>query len=296
MEHVEPPGLPPDLAAAMPFRRRAVRIDGRLVHTVDHGEGRPVLLVHGNPTWSFLWRKVVRGLGGFRVVAPDLLGFGLSDKPRRLAFHTVDAHVAAVRALVDGLELDDVVVVGQDWGGPIGCGVARHLDAGGRLHGVVLGNTGVLPPRRPLKATSFHRFSHVPVLSELAFVGLGFPVPVLARVQGDRSSIGAFERRAYRYPFRRLRDRAGPLGLARMVPHRDGHPSLPALDAIGAWAEGWRGPTALVWGKADPILGRALGRLRAAWPQAHVTETDAGHFLQEEVPDALVEAIRGVRN
>ena len=132
------------------------------------------------------------------------------------------------------------------------------------------------------------------MLAEAAFWGLGFPLRSLAGVQGDRSSIGSFEGRAYRWPFRRLRDRAGPLALARMVPHRDGHPSLPALDAIGAWVEGWRGPAELVWGLRDPILGRSGKRMREGWPQAPYTETQAGHFLQEEVPELLANAILAV--
>jgi haloalkane dehalogenase len=265
-------------------------IGGRLVHLVDHGEGRPVLLVHGNPTWSFLWRKVIRELPGVRTVAPDLVGFGLSDKPGA-SFHTVENHVRVLCELVDQLGGDGWVVVGQDWGGPLGCGVAKHLDEQGRLHGVVLANTAVLPARRPVRATSFHRLSHLPGVSELAFLGLRFPIPWLGTVQGRADSMGAFERRAYAWPFRRWTDRWGPLALARMVPNHDRHPSLPALDVIGRWVEAWSGRRALVWGLEDPILGRALGRLRAVWPDAEVIETRAGHFLQEEVPQDVARAI-----
>ncbi|MEZ4241188.1 MAG: alpha/beta fold hydrolase [Myxococcota bacterium] len=289
--------LPAWLSAAMPFPRREVAVQGLRMHAVDvPGKGPTVLMVHGNPTWSFLWRKVIRALqpDGLRLVAPDLAGFGLSDKPGR-GFHTVTNHVDHLWGLCEALDLGPrVVVVGQDWGGPLGCGVAERLDRAGRLAGLVLGNTAVLPPRRPAKATAFHRFAHLPLVSELAFYGLGFPVPTLASVQGDRASIGSFERRAYAWPLRRPWQRAGPLALARMVPHREGHPSLPALDALGAWAAGWRGPTGLVWGLRDPILGRALKRLREAWPHASLVETQAGHFLQEEVPDVLAASIREV--
>ncbi|MEQ1504233.1 MAG: alpha/beta fold hydrolase, partial [Myxococcota bacterium] len=228
------PGLPPWLEAAMPFRRVTVELDGRRFHAVDHGEGPAVVLVHGNPTWSFLWRKVIRRLTGFRVIAPDLAGFGLSHKPRRVSAHTVDGHVADLVGIVAALGVEEAVVVGQDWGGPLGCGLAAALDRGGHLRGMVLANTAVLPARRPVRATAFHRFAHLPAASELAFVGLGFPLQVLGYTQQDPTSIGRLERDGYRYPFRRLRDRVGPLALARMVPHRDGHPSLPALDRIGA--------------------------------------------------------------
>lgn len=286
------PALPPWLAAELPFNRRVARLSAGRVHFVDHGEGRPVLLLHGNPTWSFLWRKVITHLPeGLRVIAPDLLGLGLSEKLPRPEDHTLELHVGAVRELVDALDLRRVTLVGQDWGGPIGAGVAaREPD---RFAGIVFANTTVLEPRRPLRTTWFHTFGRMPILSTLAFRGLNFPVPILPFAQGRRR-MDAIARRAYAYPLRRWRDRAGPLGLARMVPSYDDHPSLPLLEEGARWARGFRGPVELVWGMRDPILGRALRRLRELWPQARVTETDAGHFLQEEVPKELAEAIARV--
>ncbi|MBW2254835.1 MAG: alpha/beta fold hydrolase [Deltaproteobacteria bacterium] len=289
----EAPPLPSWLAVELPFRRRMAVIDGVRVHFVDEGNGPPVLLVHGNPTWCYLWRKVIHQVTpGVRVIAPDLVGLGLSDKPRRPAAHQLEMHLETIRALVRALDLRDLTVVGQDWGGPVAAGVgAREPD---RVHGVVFANTAVLPPRRPFRTKGFHRFSQLPVVSDLVFRGLNFPLPVLDRVQGDRSSIGRAEKRAYRWPLRRIRDRAAPLGLARMVPDGEDHPSAAVLDEVGAWVEGFRGPAALVWGSRDPILGRALRRLREGIPQAQVVETQAGHFLQEEVPEELAAAILGV--
>jgi len=284
------PDLPPWLADALPFRRRLAQIDGKAIHFIDEGEGPAVLLVHGNPTWCFLWRKVIAQLlPGARVLAPDLLGFGLSDKPRRPEEHTLTMHIDVVARLLDALDPGPVVLVGQDWGGPVATGVGSRRTDG--VAGMVLANTAVLRPARPFRSKPFHRFSHAPIVSDLAFRGLGFPLPVLDRVQGDRRSIGPLEKRAYRYPLRRLADRAGPLGLARMVPDSERHPSTAVMDEVGAWVEGFRGPVELVWGLRDPILGRALGRHARALPQARVTETEAGHFLQEEVPDLLAAAV-----
>ncbi|MEM6926969.1 MAG: alpha/beta fold hydrolase [Myxococcota bacterium] len=292
------PALPAELDIALAFPRYLADLDTQRVHVVDTGSpgdgGPAILLLHGFPMWSFLWRRVIRRLPGRRVVAPDLVGLGLSDKPRQLSWHTPARHLDVLVSLVDALELDDVVVVGQDWGGPLGMGVAAHLESEGRLRGIVLGNTAVLPPRRPIRVGSFHRFANLPVLSDIAFRGLGFPLPLLSRVQGDPTSIGLLERLAYRHPFRRLVDRAGLVGVPRMVPNRDGHPSLPFLDRVGHWAESYRGPTSVVWGLRDPIFGRGLRRLRKAWPHATFTETQAGHFLQEEVPAEMAEAIEGL--
>ncbi len=287
----EAPRLPRFLARAMPFRRRMADVDGTQIHFVDEGTGPMVLLVHGNPTWSYLWRKVIALLRGegVRCVAPDLLGLGLSDKPRRPKEHRLDRHIALVRDLVEALAPEDLVVVGQDWGGPIATGVGHALSD--RVRGLVLANTAVLPPARPFRSKPFHRFSHMPVVSDAVFRGLLFPVPVMRRVQGDRRSLGPAELGAYAWPLRHVLDRAAPLGLARMVPDAESHPSTPVMDEVGAWVEGWRGPAALVWGKRDPILGRALARHQRALPQASVRETQAGHFLQEEVPDLLAQAV-----
>jgi pimeloyl-ACP methyl ester carboxylesterase len=300
MAEVEPQRLPPFLDAALPFGRSAYVLErgadrGRRLHLIDHGHrmAQVVLLLHGNPTWSFLWRKVIGLLPPrrFRCVAPDLLGFGLSDKLPAPADHSVDRHLEALCELVEALDLQRCVLVGQDWGGPLATGLGARLPE--RVAGLVLANTSVLVPARP-RGTAFHRFARLPLLSDLAFRLTGFPMNVLHRLQGDRGSIQGDVAAAYRWPLRRVRDRAGPLGLARMVPSGPDHPSVPALRRGEAWARAFQGPVALVWGEKDPLLGRALRRHEEAFPQARVTRTQAGHFLQEEVPEALVEAIEWV--
>ncbi len=288
--------LPGWLRSELPYDRFCALIDGDRVTFVDHGprDARPILLVHGNPTWSYLWRKVIRQLddGQFRLIAPDLVGFGASDKPVMAADHQLAMHFEHVEKLARELDLKGFIAVGQDWGGPIVTGAAQKL--ADRVGGLVLANTSVLPPARPFRSKAFHRFSHAPVVSDLGFRGLIFPVPVMDRVQGDRSSIGWREKAAYAWPFLNPIDRAGPVGLARMVPDSEHHPSTSVIDDIGHWVERWRGPAALVWGTRDPILGRALRRHQDALPQASVRETTAGHFLQEEVPEVLAAAIREV--
>lgn len=285
------PALPGWLARQLPFTRQLHVHGEHRVHFVDEGAGRPVLLMHGNPTWCYLWRKVIGPVSkaGFRVVAPDLVGFGLSDKPRSVKAHSLRMHVERIVALVDELDLNELTVVGQDWGGPVAAGVATLRPA--RVRAAVFANTSVLKPKRPLHTKPFHRLARAPGLSDLLFRGLMFPIPVLGRAQGDPSSIGFEETLAYAYPLRDPRDRAAPVALARMVPHAEGHPSLPMMDRIGAWAEAFAGRTELVWGLKDPILGRALARHREVFAHARVTETQAGHFLQEEVPEAFVQAI-----
>ena len=276
-------------------RRSLVDAGGYRIHVSEVGQGPAVLLLHGNPTWSFLYRRVAAALAGarLRLVMPDLVGLGLSDRPRTAAEHTLDAHARWVGALVDGLGLRDFVFVGHDWGGPIGLRALADRPAAAR--GLVILNTVVSPPRPGFRPTRFHRFSHVPLVSDVAFRLLGFPQRALHRVQGDPASIRGDVARAYRYPLRRIRDNAAPLALARMVPDgRADHPSLEPLERVQAFVTSFAGPVAIVWGDRDPILGRLRKRIEALLPKAVVTRTDAGHFLPEEVPEQIAAAIRSV--
>lgn len=288
--------LPEWLRRALPHDRVEGSVRGHRMTAVDHGPrgALAVLMVHGNPTWSYLWRKVICELEGepLRLIAPDLLGFGTSDKPVRPSDHQLAMHVDHVASLLDALGVERFIAVGQDWGGPIAMGTAARC--ADRVRGIVAGNTAILRPERPFRPKAFHRFSHAPLVSDLAFRGALFPVPILDRVQGDRRSIGWREKAAYAWPFASPLARAGALGLARMVPDREEHPTTAVIDRIGAWVERFEGPAALVWGTRDPILGRGLRRHREALSQASVRECDAGHFTQEEVPELWAAAIREV--
>ncbi|MEM6455514.1 MAG: alpha/beta fold hydrolase [Acidobacteriota bacterium] len=304
---VSAPALPPFLHDRLPFDRCAVALGGeagvdagRRIHVVDHGprDAPTVLMLHGNPMWSFLWRKVMalqqaKGGDAVRLVAPDLLGLGFSSHLPRARDHTLERHVQAIAAVVRALDLRDIVLAIQDWGGPIGVGVAAAMPE--RIAGLVIANTAVVLPDR-LRGSRFHRFARRPLISDLVFRVLGFPMRTLHKVQGDPASIRGDVARAYRWPMRRMRDRVAPLALARMVPDTEHHPTYAAMRANQNWLTAWDGPTALVWGLRDPILGRALPRHRRALPNAPVHEApDAGHFLQEEVPDRFDAAIRDVR-
>jgi haloalkane dehalogenase len=274
-----------------PYPARALDVSGGQLAYVEAGAGRPVVFVHGNPTWGFLWRKVMAELEGLplRLLAVDLLGFGRSSKPRRSHWHSVEAHGRTLLEWMGALDLRDAVLVVQDWGGPLGCWAAAQGVS--RVSALCLLNTAVVLPAR-FGSTAFHRLARMSGVGDIAFRVLGFPLRQLHRVQADRRSISGDVARAYRWPLASVRDRAGPLALARMVPDGPDHPSVPALREVEAWVRGFPGPVELVWGRTDPILGRALKRHRAALPSARVTEVDAGHFLQEEAPHPIAQAVR----
>ena len=285
-----PAKLPDYIARAYPYPGKMADVEWGEMHFTETGKGRPVLLIHGNPTWGYLYRKVMKVLEGkpLRLIAPDLIGLGLSHKPRSLAEHTLRHHGESMLRFVEKLDLKDIILVVQDWGGPIGGWMAAHVPE--RVTGLVLMNTSLLKPNR-FKTTAFHRFAQLPFISDFAFRGLQFPVRYMNRVQGDPKSLSAPEKAAYLWPMRNPLDRAAPLALARMVPNGENHPSVAELARCDAWARSFKGPVEIVWGKKDPILGRLLKRHQEAFPQNHTVETEAGHFLQEEVPELIAGAI-----
>jgi pimeloyl-ACP methyl ester carboxylesterase len=289
------PALPPWIEGMFPpgGRRRMVDVGGPRMHVFEWGAGLPVVLLHGNPSWSFLWRKVVAAVLSqgqkLRLIVPDLVGLGLSDKPRDPAMHTLEHHGAWMGALLDELAPHELVFVGQDWGGPIGLlALAERIE---RLRGLVLLNTVVGPPRPDFKPTAFHRFARLPLVSDAVFRLGGFPQNAMTLSQGNKLSIVGRVARAYRWPLRHLRDRAAPLAMARMVPDSQDHPSIEPLRRCQTVIEDFRGPTGIVWGDRDPVLGRVIGHLQRLLPRASVTRTRAGHFLQEEVPGEIAAAV-----
>jgi cis-3-alkyl-4-acyloxetan-2-one decarboxylase len=321
-ERVPARPLPSFIARELPFERYVLRLEGVHVHVVEQDTapsqagvapapretspsalvpGAPgvaarsaVVMLHGNPTWSFLWRKVAIALAGdgFRIVMPDLVGLGLSEKPRDPRWHTLPNHARIISALLDALELERVVLVVHDWGGAIG--LLANAERPERLAGLVVTNTVLGPPRPGFRPSPFHRFANAPVVSDLAFRWLGFPQNVLHRTQGNRASIRADVAHAYRWPLRVRADRVAPLALARMAPTTLDHPSVLHLARAETLAMAFRGPAAIVWGDRDPILGRAFSRVAKTLPHATVMHTPGGHYLQEEVPDAIAAAIRAV--
>jgi haloalkane dehalogenase len=163
-----------------------------------------------------------------------------------------------------------------------------------RLAGLVVLNTALSPPKEGFRPTTFHRFAHTRGLGDVAFRVLGFPQVALGLAQGDRRSIRGNTARAYRYPLRHVRDNAAPLALARMVPNSLEHPSIPRLRQCQEVVQSFSGPAAIVWGDRDPVLGRLRTWVHKLLPHASMRRTEAGHFLQEEVPGEIAAAVREV--
>jgi haloalkane dehalogenase len=247
-------------------------------------DGEPVLLLHGEPSWSFLYRKVmpVLAAAGLRAIAADLAGFGRSDKPAEIGDHSYARHVEWVRALAfDALGLSGITLVGQDWGGLIGLRlVAEHPD---RFARVVAANTGLPTGDFPMPEV-WLRFREVvrtaPVLGISRLVQAGcqseLPAEVLA---------------AYEAPFPDESFKAGPRAMPSLVPTTPGDPASAANRAAWERLSAWDKPFLVAFSDRDPITGAMAPILERAVPGAaglhHPVIEGAGHFLQEDAGERL---------
>ena len=257
-------------------------------------DGPVVVLSHGEPTWSYLYRAVLPVLAdaGIRAVAPDLIGFGRSDKPARIEDYTYDRHVEWLRAgLFDALDLHDITYVGQDWGGLLGLRlVAAHPE---RFAGVVATNTGLPVGDAPMSEL-WQTFRSVVATTENLDVGW-----IVAA--GCARTLGEEERAGYDAPFPDDSYKAGVRAFPELVPTEPDSPDARANRA--AWAELARfdKPFLCAFSDRDPITAGADVPMRDAIPgargQPHVTLTGGGHFVQEDCgPELASVIVRFVRD
>jgi pimeloyl-ACP methyl ester carboxylesterase len=283
-----------DFGGTFPYVPRYLNTGDVRLHYVDEGpsEAQPLLFVHGNPTWSYLWRRPLSELPaqGRRCVAFDHMGFGRSDKPPQLSAYSLERHIENAIALIDALDLSDVTLVGHDWGGPIGLGAL--LERRDRLRALVLMNTWAweLPSFLP------------PFLREFRTEGLG-EILALGGNLFVESIPGGMRRRdadplmmeAYRAPFPDYWSRAGTLAFQREIPLTERDRSAPLMASIHERLPDLALPVLLVWGMRDPVFQPVfLEQWRELFPEAETVELDdASHFLVEDSPDAVIDAIEG---
>lgn len=278
----------------MPFDRRNVPVmDGVRMSTVDDGpEDAPetLLFLHGNPAWSFLWRKLIAPAleEGHRVVAPDLVGLGMSEKPLSPAYHSLERHIQNLEHLVDALDLEDVTVVMHDWGGPVGMGFAtRHPN---RVRRLVIANTVAFAPSRERSLSLWHRLLSSPI-GRVAGTKFNVVAETAFRM-GVRDPLSDEVLEAYRWPLTERGGRIATTRLVEMVPDGPEHPTAKTLRGIQERYPDLRGtPVLVLWADADPVMRPTFARKWGeTFPDAevlHVSET-AKHFWQEDDPDAFL--------
>ena len=280
------PGLP---LGAFPFRSRFLDVGGARLHYVDEGSGPLLLMVHGNPSWSYLSRSVILALRSeFRCVALDLASFGLSTPPPGFSFLPED-HARLTAALVAGLELKDATLVANDWGGPIGLGAARQT--GGRITRLCLGNSWAWPVNGDFHFVWFSKLLGGPVggfLAERYSVYINVIVPISMK----RGKISADDLNALRAPFRGLQSRRA----MQVMPW--------AITGAREWPKGlksyvaeFRGPAHFIWPENDiAIREKELAHWRRLLPQATLTRIPkCGHLMWMDTPEDCAAALRALK-
>jgi haloalkane dehalogenase len=259
-----------------PFDPHYRVVDGlRLAH-IDEGEGAPVIFMHGEPTWSFLWRHVIPPVrdAGYRCLAPDLAGFGRSDKPIDIGWYSYDRHVAMTAALLEKLDLHGATIVVHDWGGPIGLRLA--VEHAARIDRIVILDTGLF--------TGHQRMSDA-WLAFRDFVARTEDLPVGFLVRGAcKSDPGDQVIAAYDAPFGNIASKAGARAFPLLIPQTPDAPGAAAGQRVLEALREDQRQTLVLWADSDPILPLAVGEHFAAsiGREAPRVIENASHFLQED--------------
>jgi haloalkane dehalogenase len=267
------------------FQPQYREVDGlRLAH-VDEGDGPPVVFFHGEPTWSYLWRKVIPPVrdAGYRCIAPDYAGFGRSDKPTDFGWYSYDRHTELTATLLEDLDLRDATAVVHDWGGPIGLRLAvEHPD---RIARIVIMDTGLFTGEQPM-SDAWKAFRD--------FVERTEDLPVGYLVKGAVARDMPDEvRAAYEAPFPTPESKAGARAFPLMLPTS---PDMPGAAAGRRTLEALRAderPKLHLWADSDPIIPFKVGERFAEAINAEppVKIENASHFLQEDAGEEIGERI-----
>ena len=262
------------------FEAHYVNVDDMRVHYVDEGpaDAAPVLLLHGEPSWSYLYRTMIPPIAdaGFRAIAPDLIGFGKSDKPADQSDYTYESHVAWMKQFLQNTDLHNITLVCQDWGSLIGLRLAAENEQ--RFDRVVLANGG-LPTGDGKMPTVFR------IWRAFARFSPWFPIGRIVQA-GTVSEMPPEVVAAYDAPFPDSSYKAGARAFPRLVPTTPDDPAAPANRAAWDVFRNWQKPFLTSFSDGDPIT-RGLDkvfvkRVPGAKNQPHTTIEGAGHFLQEE--------------
>ena len=271
------------------FEPNYIDVDGLRMHYVDEGpkDGAIVLLLHGEPSWSYLYRHMIPPLrdAGFRVVAPDLIGFGRSDKPAQKSDYTYASHVAWMKQFIEALDLSDITLFCQDWGSLIGLRDAAENEH--RFARIALGNGG-LPTGDQKLPTAFK------IWQAFARFSPWFPIGKIIQ-KGTISELSDAEVAAYDAPFPAAKFKAGARAFPLLVPSTPNNPATVANRAAWDVFKNWQKPFLTTFSNRDPITRGGQKVWQEIVPGArkleHVKIRNAGHFLQEDKGPELAEVL-----
>jgi haloalkane dehalogenase len=281
-----------DWSSEYPFTPHFLDLGGVKYHYVDEGTGPVVLFVHGNPTWSFAWRNLLKDLSrDHRVIAVDHVGCGKSDKPQNYDY-VLENHVANLTRLVDQLDLRDITLVGHDWGGCIGMGAAGRRPE--RFKQFVLMNTAAFRSKRiPLRIA----VCRIPVLGKIAVRGFNaFAGSALWMAVEHQEKFSPAVRAGFVAPYDSWGNRIATHEFVLDIPLRPGHRSYETLVKVEeGLAQFQDRPTLLLWGEKDWCFTTDfLREWQQRFPGAKtITYADAGHYVFEDAIDRMVGDVRG---
>ncbi|MCL2818962.1 MAG: alpha/beta fold hydrolase, partial [Actinomycetia bacterium] len=244
------------------------------MHYIDRGCGSPVVMVHGNPTWSYFYRDLIDDLSGtHHIIAPDHIGMGLSDKPQDAAYDLA-FHIENLTRLIEHLELEDITLIVHDWGGAIGMGYAvDHIDIVSKI--VILNSAAFFDPHIPLR---------IRVCRGAVGGSLTRRLNLFARAASFMATDRALtkeEKAAYLEPYATFEDRIGITSFLQDIPIEKGHGTRPVLDRIESKLPSLTSDVLILWGMRDfCFTEHFLDRWRAIFPQAQVVRYEhAGHYI-----------------
>lgn len=282
---------------SLPYQSHELRVGGHVLRWLDEGpdapdeQSRVILCVHGNPTWSYYWRRVIeRFRATHRVIAVDHLGCGRSDKPPRHEFpYTLAAHRDNLLALIDTLKLERITLLAHDWGGAIGLSaMAERLN---RLSRIVLLNTAAFPPPYvPLRIA----ICRTPLLGTAAIRGGNLFARAAVTMAMSRNRLPPEVAASLLEPYDNWQHRVGVDSFVRDIPMSKRHPTYAQLEALEQSLPRFASvPSLLIWGMQDWCFREScLRRFEAVWPAATTVEiADAGHYVIEDAPDETLAAM-----
>lgn len=257
------------------FKENFIDYNGIQMHFIDEGDGETILALHGEPTWSYLYRKFIDPLKEYRFIAPDLIGFGKSDKIMGWKNYSFELHFDSLKNFIDKLELNDITLVVQDWGGLLGLSLLGEFP--GRFKRVVIMNT-FLPKgkRAPLAFKLWQTYAKY------------HPSLPIGRViqMGTYNKLDKEVLRAYDLPFPNKKYKSGAKAFPILVPTNPNHAGIDRLNKARKVLSEWNKPALILFSDKDPIFSGMEGFFYKLIPtsneQQKITIGNAGHFLQEE--------------
>lgn len=273
--------------ADFPYQPNYIEVNDLRMHYLDEGEGEVVLCLHGEPSWSYLYRKFIPILSpNYRVIAPDLIGFGRSDKLTKMKHYSFELHFDQVCGFIEKMDLTGVTLVVQDWGGLLGLSALAKMPE--RFARVVVMNTYLPVGDRPMPKAfrAWKAFARsIP----------GFPVGTVMKM-GTYQKLSSEVKKAYQAPFPANKYKAGAKIFPELVPTKVTDAGVAEMKKAREILGKWQKPALVLFSDKDPITGSAAKFFRKLIPSAaqqpEITIKDAGHFLQEDKGEEVASEIK----